>query len=46
MAVTWLASSAPTDVPDKVTYAADVAPILNENCVACHRPGDNTKYQQ
>ena len=23
-----------------VTYAEDVAPILNENCVTCHRPGE------
>lgn len=23
-----------------VTYARDVAPILNENCVVCHRAGD------
>lgn len=23
----------------KVTYAKDVAPILNENCAGCHRPG-------
>ena len=23
-----------------VTYAADVAPILMENCVTCHRPGE------
>lgn len=23
-----------------VTYTKDVAPILNKNCVACHRPGD------
>jgi len=23
-----------------VTYSADVAPILYENCVACHRPGE------
>ena len=22
-----------------VTYSKDVAPILNENCVSCHRPG-------
>ncbi len=22
------------------TYAKDVAPILNKNCVSCHRPGD------
>ncbi len=24
----------------KVTYAADVASILNKNCVECHRPGE------
>ena len=24
---------------DAVTFARDVAPILNENCVECHRPG-------
>ncbi len=37
-----LASAASTaaDVPEKVTYAKDVAPILNANCVSCHRPGD------
>ncbi len=23
-----------------VTYTKDVAPILNKNCVGCHRPGD------
>ncbi len=23
-----------------VTYAEHVAPILNENCVTCHRPGE------
>jgi mono/diheme cytochrome c family protein len=23
-----------------VTYAKDVAPILNKNCVTCHRPGE------
>lgn len=25
---------------DAVTYAKDVAPILMENCVRCHRPGE------
>ena len=25
-------------VPDQVFYASDVAPILNEHCVKCHRP--------
>ncbi len=24
---------------DQVTYARDVAPIIQENCVTCHRPG-------
>ena len=24
----------------EVTYAADVAPIIMENCVTCHRPGE------
>ena len=28
------------DVPDRVTYSRDVAPILFENCAACHRPGE------
>jgi hypothetical protein len=23
----------------EVTFARDVAPILSENCVQCHRPG-------
>lgn len=26
------------DVPDRPTFAKDVAPILQENCQACHRP--------
>ncbi len=25
---------------DAVTYARDIAPILQERCVACHRPGE------
>ena len=25
---------------DNPTYAKDIAPIMNENCVACHRPGE------
>lgn len=27
-------------VEPKVTYTRDVAPILNANCAACHRPGE------
>ena len=33
------ASAAP-DVPDQVSYARDVAPIFDANCVSCHREGD------
>ncbi len=28
------------EAPRNPTYTKDVAPIINENCVACHRPGD------
>ena len=31
-------SSAGSSVAQDVTYAADVEPILYENCVQCHRP--------
>jgi mono/diheme cytochrome c family protein len=31
----WTAASAAA-----VTYSKDVAPILNKNCVTCHRPGE------
>ncbi len=33
-------SSANTSSPKEVTYNRDVAPILNKNCVVCHRPND------
>ena len=29
-----------TAAAQDVTYAEHVAPILNENCVTCHRPGE------
>jgi len=29
------------DVPGRPTYTRDVAPILNANCVTCHRPGES-----
>ena len=25
---------------DKLTFTKDIAPIFNEKCVACHRPGE------
>ncbi len=28
------------DVPERVTYSHDVAPILFENCASCHRAGE------
>ena len=30
---------APDAAAEEVTYTADVAPILYENCLVCHRPG-------
>ncbi|PYU11793.1 MAG: hypothetical protein DMG37_15470 [Acidobacteria bacterium] len=24
----------------EITYTKDIAPILNKNCVVCHRPND------
>src|SRR5215467_9955798 len=36
-----LAARNPSDLPQKgITYTKDVAPILNKNCVMCHRPND------
>ena len=28
------------DIPEQVNFSEHVAPILYENCVRCHRPGD------
>src|SRR5215467_2256440 len=36
-----LAAGNRSDLPQKgITYTKDVAPILNKNCVLCHRPND------
>ena len=32
-------STAPHDTPEEVSFAKDIAPILYENCVKCHRAG-------
>lgn len=32
--------AAAQDIETEVTFARDVAPILYENCVYCHRPGE------
>jgi hypothetical protein len=29
----------PTSRRDSITYTRDVAPILNQHCIVCHRPG-------
>ncbi|HYE99266.1 MAG TPA: redoxin domain-containing protein, partial [Planctomycetota bacterium] len=38
-AVGCAVKSGTTSSSGEVTYARDVAPILNKHCVACHRPG-------
>jgi thiol-disulfide isomerase/thioredoxin len=40
-AVDGCAITFPEPVPEKtsLTYAKDIAPLLNKNCVECHRPG-------
>lgn len=32
-------STTPYDTPKEVSFAKDIAPILYENCVKCHRAG-------
>jgi len=34
------AATKPGKTPEKVTYTRHIAPILFQNCVACHRPGE------
>src|SRR2546429_3654253 len=37
----FLISAAPPQVPvNKLTFTKDIAPILYQNCVSCHRPGE------
>jgi len=38
----WAAGPATNSVPSttNVTYNKDIAPILNNNCATCHRPGE------
>jgi hypothetical protein len=38
-AILTLPVSTQAAVPDEPTFAADIAPILYESCVKCHRPG-------
>ena len=34
------ATAAKVDIPEKVTYAGEIATVLHENCASCHRAGD------
>src|SRR5215208_1675195 len=48
-AVVWLsaAPSAPpaqTSTPERVTFSEHIAPILYDNCVTCHRPGEAAPF--
>jgi hypothetical protein len=36
----WMGLDQAPPVPGKPTYSEHVAPILNEHCVQCHRPGE------
>lgn len=47
----WISVQATGEVPNRPTYTKDVAPILNTNCVTCHRPGESapmslTSYEE
>src|ERR1700730_12757533 len=37
-------ASNPATNPSKVTFTKDVAPIVQEHCQACHRPGEGTPF--
>ncbi len=39
IAVTGILVASPAHAADPVTFSKDVAPILQENCQGCHRPG-------
>jgi len=33
-----------TEYPEEITYTKDIAPIINANCVTCHRKGEIGPY--
>ncbi|WBV61847.1 hypothetical protein PFY12_06910 [Chryseobacterium camelliae] len=37
--------SAPAPIPEKVTYAKDVKPLVDANCIVCHSPGGAASFQ-
>lgn len=41
MFASWsIASEAPAQQPSQVTFSGDIAPILYEHCIQCHRAGE------
>jgi Copper type II ascorbate-dependent monooxygenase, C-terminal domain/Domain of unknown function (DUF3471) len=36
----WQGGKPETSTTESITFTKDIAPILNRNCVACHRPGN------
>ena len=39
-----LKSAAPSPGSAKITFTRDIAPILNKNCVVCHRTGETAPF--
>ena len=40
LAAVFVASCSKSPSPGAPTYCRDIAPVLNANCVTCHRPGE------
>src|ERR1039457_5316076 len=43
-AILVVSASGAATVPPQVTFARDVAPILEKNCQGCHRPGEAAPF--
>lgn len=37
-------ASTPTANPSNITFTKDVAPIVQQHCQSCHRPGEGTPF--
>src|SRR6185503_6061739 len=44
LAVSLLAAGALLPAADKVTFSETIAPIVYDNCVTCHRPGEAAPF--
>src|SRR5262245_43651671 len=40
----WLFAAALFALPEEVTFTETIAPIIFENCVTCHRPGEAAPF--